>query len=216
MDIYDLTFGIANHMQVYPAPWHPRVEITELGGHATEGRATRKIVLGSHTGTHVDAPLHFFPASKPVDQLAVEHLIGGAVLLDLRNKATIDVHDLEEAMWPVTTTDRIVIRTGWSNHYGEKDYFVGHPYLTRDASEWIVDKHIKLVGTDTPSLDNPKNMLGSQYDSPVHRTLLGAGVALLEYLTNLHKVRKNFLLVAAPLKIIGSDGAPARVFALCE
>ena len=81
--IIDLTFPIHEGMTTFPAPWHPFVEITQLGRHGLEGRETRKIVIGSHTGTHCDAPRHFIPGGATIDEIPLDVFIGPAVVCDL-------------------------------------------------------------------------------------------------------------------------------------
>ena len=80
--VVDLTFPIEEGMTTFPVHWHPFVEITQLGRHGIENRETRKIVLGTHTGTHCDAPSHFIPGGETVDSIPPERFIGPALLLD--------------------------------------------------------------------------------------------------------------------------------------
>src|SRR5689334_1081246 len=93
----DLTFPIHEGMTTFPVHWHPIVEITQLERHGIENRETRKLVLGTHTGTHCDAPLHFVPGGQSVDSFALDTLIGPAFVADLsasRPSQELDVGDL--------------------------------------------------------------------------------------------------------------------------
>lgn len=214
--IVDLTFPIHEGMLTFPAPHHPFVEITQLARHGVENRETRKVVLGTHTGTHCDAPLHFIPGGSTVDQIPPEVLVGPAAVCDFssRDGGPIDVADLEAAL-DGRRADRIVMRFGWSRRYGKIEYYSGHPYLTTAAAEWLVRRGVKLLGMDAPQLDNPLHGRAAVVDSPIHKILLGAEVVLVEYLCNLELLTSpEVQLIVAPLKILGADGAPARCFAI--
>jgi kynurenine formamidase len=111
---------------------------------------------------------------------------------------------------------RLVIRYDWSSHWGSDDFYSRYPYLTDDACRFIVDIGIRVLGGDAPSPDDPRQSGPScDPDSPNHKLLLGAGVSLVEYLTNLAAITANeFELVALPLRVRGGDGAPARVIGI--
>ena len=74
--IVDLTYPIHEGMTTYPTHWHPVVEVTQLGRHGIENRETRKLVLGTHTGTHMDAPLHFIPGGNTIENLDLQKCVG--------------------------------------------------------------------------------------------------------------------------------------------
>lgn len=96
--IIDLTYDLEEGMPTYPAPWHPVVEITKLGRIGLEGRETRKLVLGTHTGTHVDAPTHFLQNNRSVDRIPLDKLVGSVSIVDLSHKQkneSIVVEDLQ-------------------------------------------------------------------------------------------------------------------------
>ena len=82
MKITDLSLTLEEGMMTFPTHWHPVVEITILGRHGVEGRETRKLVLGTHVGTHADAPLHFIPQGKGIDQVPLDVLVGPARVLN--------------------------------------------------------------------------------------------------------------------------------------
>lgn len=214
--IVDLTFPIHEGMLTFPVPHHPMVEITQLGRHGVENRETRRITLGTHTGTHCDAPLHFIPGGSTIDLVPPEVLVGPAEVCDFRghDDEAIDLEDLEEELGDRPAT-RIVLHFDWSKHYGRIEYYSGHAYLTPRAAHWLVERGCKLLAMDTPQPDNPRHGRQHDPDSPIHKILLGAGVVLVEYLAHLDKLRaKSIELIVAPLKIVGGDGAPARCFAV--
>ncbi|WP_456324638.1 cyclase family protein [Desulfonauticus submarinus] len=213
----DLSLPIHDGMPTFPSYWHPFVEINLLGRHGIEGRETRKLLLGTHTGTHCDAPRHFVPEGLSVDKLSLEALIGPARVLDFsyaQPYQKIDVKDLEQQLGS-DCPERILLRFDWSKHWGKREYYSNHPFISRAAAQWLVDKGIRLLGMDTPTPDNPENGFGSELDSPVHKILLSNGVVLVEYLCNLASLQQTeFTLIVLPLKIINGDGAPARCVAI--
>ena len=215
--IIDLTMPIHEGMQTFPAHWHPFVEISQLGRHGIEQRETRKITMGTHTGTHIDAPRHFIPGGMTVDRIALNQINGRATLLDLSKtqpRTAVDWRELETAAHG-RSVERVLLRFDWSSKLGTMAYYSDQPYLTEDASQWLVDHGCKLIGLDVAMPDNPKNGRGCDLDSPNHKILLGAGVIILEYLVNLAAIDEpEFDVVVAPLKILDGDGAPVRCFAI--
>lgn len=215
--IVDLSFSIHEGMTTFPCHWHPFVEITVLGRHGIEDRETRKLVLGTHTGTHCDAPRHFIPGGQTVDTLSLETLIGPAFIVDFSNSQPsqeIDVADFEQQLGE-HRPERLVMRFDWSDQWGKLRYYTDHPFISEAAAQWLVDRGVRLLSMDTPMPDNPKNGRGSDRDSPVHKILLGHGVILVEYLCNLRALQQQEVeLVVLPLKIRDGDGSPARCVAI--
>lgn len=217
--IVDLTMSIEEGMQTFPTHWHPFVEITQLGRHGLENRETRKLVLGTHTGTHIDAPRHFIPGGATVDQLPLEQLVGPASVLDLTSFGAgmeVGSEDLKRALAGRPAT-RVLMRFDWCRTLGTMGYYNDSPFLSEEAAQWLVDNGCRLLGMDTAMPDNPKNGRNGPKDSPNHKILLGNGVVLLEYMVNLAALdRPEIYLVVAPLKIRDGDGAPVRAFAVLD
>lgn len=215
--IIDLTFPIHEGMQTFPVPWHPVVGIKQLGSIDREGRQTCEITLGTHTGTHMDAPRHFIGGGQTVDLVPLEQLVGPAVVCDFTHALPfqmLGVGDLEAAIGD-EIPERIMLRFDWSDHFGTPAYYTDHAFLSEAAAHWLVDRGCRLVAMDTPMPDNPKNGKGSSNDSPVHKILLSQGVVLVEYLTKLRDLtQRQVQLVVAPLPIKNGDGAPVRCFAI--
>ena len=206
-------------MTTFPVHWHPTVEITQLGRHGIEGRETRKVLIGTHTGTHIDAPRHFIPGGITVDQLPLDIFVGSATLLDFSNAEPLQEIHVDEFKRQLgdQRPERIVMRFDWSDHWGNLKYYTEHPYISDDAARWLVDRGLRLLAMDTPQADSPKNGRGSQYDSPVHKILLGSGIINLEYLTNLREIPvRDFELIALPLNICDGDGTPVRCVAVVD
>ena len=201
----------------FPTHWHPVVEITILGRHGIEGRETRKVVLGTHIGTHADAPLHFVPNGRTIDQVPLDILIGPARVVDFTGCAVlheIDVPELKEKLG-ANVPERLILRTGWSEYFGNLKFYNEYPFLSERAAKWLVEQGVRLIAMDTPSPDNPAHSRGTEKDSPNHKVLLGAEVVLVEYLTNLKAIAEPEVeLVVMPLKLKGCDGSPARCVAI--
>ena len=213
----DLSFLLHDGMTTYPVPWSPPFEVTQLGRHGIEGRESRKITMGTHTGTHVDAPRHFIPGGATIDQLPVDVFVGPATIVDFtfaQPLQELQVADFEKALGG-RKVDRLIMRFDWSDHWGTLKYYTQQPYLSDAAAEWVVARGVRLLGMDTPQADSPKNGRGAERDSPVHKILLGAGIIKLEYLTNLRQLKsKEIELIALPLLIRDADGAPVRCVAI--
>ncbi len=215
--IVDLTLTLREGMQTFPTHWHPMVEITQLGRHGIENRETRKLVLGTHTGTHVDAPRHFVAGGATIETIPLDQWVGPARLADfsrLAKRAEITPAMLEKEIG-TQGIERVVLRFDWCKELGTMAYYEQHPYLSEEAAQWLVDHGCRLVAMDSPQPDDPRNGRNSAKDSPIHKILLGQGVVLCEYLCNLRDLStRAFELVVAPLKIEQGDGAPARCFAI--
>ncbi len=210
--IIDLTHPIEEGMLTFGAPWHPKVKIKQLGRIEVEGRETREIHLGTHTGTHMDAPLHFLKGIRTIDEISLHKLIGPVTIFDfshLEENAAVTA----EMLKPLKLSKRLIFRFGWGKHWGTSHFYIGWPFFSRDAAEYFVSQDVQLIGMDSPSPDDSRIKLGSPEDSHIHKILLKAEVVLVEYLANLDCVSDltGWKIIALPLKIKGGDGSPSRV-----
>ena len=215
----DLTHPISEKMLTYPAHWHPTVEFKQMGRLEIEGRSTSRLTLGTHTGTHCDAPAHFIHNGKTVDQIPLSQLMGAARLIDLTHLPELSAVTpklLQEILGSGEAPERIVFRFGWDSRFGTSDFYKLHPFFSMDAARWIVEAGVRLIGLDTPSPDNPKPN-ADDGDSPVHKIFFKKEVILVEYLRNLSFIHsQEFDLYVLPLLLEGGDGAPARCVAVFE
>ena len=158
----------------------------------------------------MDAPFHFIHEGARIDQVALDRCVGPALRINLPPGIhEIDVPQL--AAWDnkIRVAHRVVLNTGWHHRWGQANYFTDHPVITGAAAKYLVDHGVVLVGVDTPSVDRPP------YDA--HLTLLGAGLLIVENLTNLDAIPSDvFELVATPLRIAGRDGSPVRALAILD
>jgi arylformamidase len=211
-EIVDLTHMINENMITYPTPWHPKVSIQRLGKIEEVGRNTRKITLGTHTGTHIDAPLHFIQDGNSIEKIPLQKIVGDVTIIDFSNLKENTAIE-KEMLMELKITKKMIFRFGWQKFWNTEKFYKNYPFFTTDAANYLVSNGIELIGYDTPSPDD-SNMDVDEVDSPIHKIFLGNGVVLLEYLANLDKINglENWNLVVAPMKIEGSDGAPSRVF----
>jgi len=203
-------------MVTFASPNHPRVRVEQLARIEETGRETRRIEIGSHTGTHYDAPRHFVARGATIDEYDMDTFVGPAVVADLTPVAPLEEISLDRlraALGGAPRHPRVLLRFDWDTRYVDGDFYAQSPYLARGAAAWLLESGIRLLGMDTPSPDDPRLGFGSDDDSPNHHTLLGGSVVLLEYLANLRALPPVVFLVAAPLQIAGSDGAPVRALA---
>ena len=164
--------------------------------------------LGAHAGTHVDGPGHFLPHGGGVETLPLEVLIGPAQVVQIApDRQIVAASDLDAAAVPAET-ERLLIKTGNSG-WSRNDTAFREDYVALDesAAEWCLERGIRLVGIDYLSVE-PFDAGNRAY--PVHRLFLEAGVVVLESLDLAAASAGPYQLVALPLLIPGSDGAPAR------
>jgi len=168
-----------------------------------------EMCLGTHTGTHVDPPYHFDDHGMKVDELPLELLIGPAWVCEIDSERDIALPDLRRCL-PQGVL-RLLLKTSNSAlwHLQTQQFTPDFVTLTAETARWIPEQGIRLLGVDYLSLERP----GGE-GNPVHRTLLGAGVAVVEGL-DLATLRTGWYnLLCLPLKVAGGDGAPARAVAV--
>jgi arylformamidase len=178
--------------------------------------------LSLHTGSHVDSPLHCFADGGTTEAIELERVCGQGVLIDLGDlepSTEITAAMLEEHhAGPLE--DRIaILRSGWTDRaWGDfPRFFVESPYLTVEAAEWLASRRPKAVCFDFFEEYAARLPEFTSEDFRVHRTLLGAGVLLIEQATRLGELRgRRFEFFAPFCKLAGTEGAPARIFALVE
>jgi len=208
--IVDLSYDIEQTMMVYPGLSRPVLQW--LATYNQEGHWSSKLTLPVHVGTHVDAPKHFVANGQSVDKIALDCLVGEAVVCNLANLnlKIITYKDLETYDQLIVSDRIIILNTGTYKQY-QKPAFLQYPYLTPDAAQWLVAKAIRALGVDMMSIDP----LGSQ-EATAHRILLGANIPIIENLTNLDSVpdMQPFTFIALPLKIKDGEAAPCRAIAL--
>ncbi len=137
-------------------------------------------------------------------------VFGEAVVLDLSSRqpgAPITAADLERYDEVISPGARVPTRTDWDTHFGAEQYFADFPPLAPETADWLVERGVWLLGVDMPSLH-------LEHGGPMHETLLGAEVVIVESLANLRELRESRVLLSClPLSLPGADGAPVRAAA---
>lgn len=195
----DLSVVLNNETPVYPGD--PTPKISPAGMLDKDGFVDHSILVGTHLGTHIDAPMHMLEGGKSLDQTPLEQFIGTGKLIEVISD------DFNAVMTAgIQEGDIILFRTGMSEKYHDSVYFEQYPAMSEDVARYLVEAKVKMVGVDTCSVDN-------QDGFPIHKILLAGDVLIIENLTNLNQlVNKDFKVYALPLNL-QIDGSPARVIA---
>jgi arylformamidase len=159
--------------------------------------------MSVHAGTHVDAPRHFFDAGAGAEGLALELLLGRTRVVEIPARAIgpgeLAAHDLSEDV-------RVLIKTHNSRLWNSPDFHPDYVGVTESGARYLVDHGVKVVGVDYLSVEQFK-----QPGAPAHRVLLGAGIIVIEGLNLLDVEPGLYEMLCLPLRVVGADGAPARV-----
>ncbi|REE99168.1 cyclase family protein [Thermomonospora umbrina] len=210
MDWFDLTVPVVTGMPVYPGD--PEVEVTAALTVSEDGVNVARVHLGSHTGTHVDAPFHIDDRLPRLDDLPLDRFGGRAVPMDVRGlppRSAIGPERLPDGLGPGAV---LLVHTGWSRHWGTSRY-AAHPYLAPETCAAIVAAGVRTVGVDALSVDRTPESGADDFSLAAHRALLGAGSVIVENLTGLERLPDEDVEVfVLPLRLMG-DGAPARAVA---
>ncbi len=228
MIVIDLSQKIVSGMRVYPGD--PEVEITRFLEHEKNYCHVDGLHMGTHTGTHIDAPYHFISQGKKINDFPLESFVGRGVIIDVTKKGEcepITVEDIIGYVESLKQNDFALFQSGWDTYFQDEKY-VKHPYLTKECAELIVNCGIKLVGVDFLNVDST---VTEQFDA--HDVLLSKEIFIVENLTNLQAVKdmqgtkdqlkiiENFQDVNleqrgwfhfVPLNIMDADGSPIRAY----
>ncbi|OBZ69716.1 Kynurenine formamidase [Grifola frondosa] len=217
MQVVDLSHTLDSNVQVYPGDpisfsCCPTLTIAEHGCNVSS------ISMGSHIGTHVDAPYHFFEHGAAIDKVSLNTFVGPAVVVDLTAKGPrdmiswADIASHEDELLRRGPEVILLLRMGWSKFWQTKQY-MDHPFLARDAAQKVINLGVKAIGVDTFSPDETR-VDETTPDFGVHQIVLGAGAVIAENLTNLEAIQEGEWVVSlVPLKLSGGDGSPIRACA---
>jgi arylformamidase len=202
---YDVSVSLRHGGLVYPG--NPAIAITPQQAISQgAGANVSRLDFGSHTGTHVDAPKHFFDDGAGVDTLPLDLLIGQARLLAFSD-TVMSIGEAELAPHDLTGVTRLLLRTrnsAWLAS-GSTEFHKDYTYVAPDGAEYLASAGVKLVGVDYLSVE--------QFHSGhhrTHRTLLGCGIVIVEGLALAEPPAGEYELICLPLRLEGLDGAPAR------
>lgn len=202
MTFIDVSVPLSAAVPTYPG--NPQFELTPVKRLAAGDSANvSRLFLGTHTGTHIDAPRHFFDAGVGVDALPLELLIGPAQVVEVGGRA-IEPEGLRHV--DLSGTVRLLLKTRNSALWQSPEFSREYAFLTERAARHLVAQGVKVVGIDYLSVEEFRKP-----GAPAHHVLLGNGVIIIEGL-NLSQVEPGvYEMICLPLRIVGGDGAPARV-----
>jgi arylformamidase len=204
MKIFDISVPLQSGMPVWDGDADPKFEQYAFIDEGSVVNST-SIHSSAHLGTHVDTPRHLFNDGRTIDQIPLDTLIGTAVVIELNNIEEISSKVLTDLEW--VDTRRVLFKTRnsvyWKSprHKFKKDFVS----LTPDGAQFLVERNVKLVGIDYLSID-----LFHASQLPAHKILLEKEVVVIEGLNLMRVSPGEYELYCLPLKIMGSDGAPAR------
>jgi kynurenine formamidase len=211
----DLSHPIKHGMTTYPGLPGPAISTYTSREESAQRLATGvslhigRIEMVANTGTYVDSPFHFHADGADVAELPLERLVDVAVVVvRASGRAGLgpEVLDDSSALWGKA----VLVHTGWSRHWGTPAYLSGSPYLTRDFAEAMVEANVALLGVDALNVDNVEDPT-----RPVHHTVLGNGIPLIEHLTNLNRLPDHGArLTALPAPVHGVGSFPVRAVAV--
>ena len=200
MTIHDISVPIRSDMPIYAGD--PDVELERASSIAEGGHANvSKLSMGVHTGTHVDAPVHFLEGAPGMESVSLDALCGPAVVVDgtRLDGDTIGQSDLESQDLP-EGAERIILKTRNSELWNQDAFTRDFLRLDGSGARYLISRGVRTIGIDYLSVG----------DHEAHRELLGAGVVPVEGL-DLRKIEPGaYTLICLPLDLVGSDGAPAR------
>jgi arylformamidase len=195
VEIFDVSVPLHTGMLTYPGD--PTVQLERVSSIADGAKANiTRIDMGAHSGTHVDAPVHFIEGAPGIDQLPLGALLGPCVV--------VEVPDLsrESVVTAPESARRVLFKTPNSELWARDEFPDKFERLDGPAAQLLVNRGTALVGVDWLSVG----------DEEAHKLLLGAGIVPVEGLDLRAIEPGGYFLVCAPLRLVGADGAPARVF----
>ena len=214
--LVDVSHAIASGMVTYPGLPAPKVS-DYLGREESKGRYAAgtsfqigRIEMVTNTGTYLDAPFHRLEEGADIAALPLERIADlPGIVVEARQHPGRAIG--REVFGEEDLAGRaVIVRTGWSRHWGTEAYGHEHPYLDRDASEFLVRAGAALVGIDTLNIDDTRD--GAR---PAHTLLLSAGIPIVEHLCNLEELPvSDFRFHCAPAPFRGAGSFPVRAYAV--
>jgi kynurenine formamidase len=221
-DIHHKMQRLPNHPMVIVSPFTTHEEKREADGYPFSSAVT-SLVMGDHSGTHVDAPVHFDdrPSALTIDQMPLEHFFTEAVCLDLSHKplkSDIGIADLQAAEQaagvPIKSGDTVLLHMDFHGRTAGTDaYLTDFPGLTKESATWLGQRGIRMFGVEAVSPGRP-----GRNNFEVHHVCRDLGFTHMEGLVNLDRLvgRGRFRFIGFPLKIRGGTGSPIRAVAWLE
>ncbi|NHM32898.1 cyclase family protein [Neobacillus terrae] len=224
MKVVDLSVLLYDGLVSFPS--HPKVVMMDHVTHdfskprysaPCEGYASKIFMMSDHSGTHMDAPYHFFKDGLTIEQIPIDATMGNAIVIDVSDKAPNEpvtremIETVVEREHLSIKEDDIVLFRCWPGEWNGEGFHQCKS-LAPSVAEWVVDHKLKAIGLDLANADINDNM---QRD--VHLTLLGRNILIMENIVNLDKLsKKSFYFIGTPLNLKGLTGSPIRALAIEE
>ncbi|MBN1892653.1 MAG: cyclase family protein [Clostridiales bacterium] len=214
MKILDLSMRLYSGMSVFPGD--PAVNFEQSSSFPQDVCRVTRLSLGSHTGTHIDAPSHFLPQGASVTDLDLHCFIGEAICVKPRmersmkdGRSIIDLSSHQRKA--IREGDRVIFSTGWEEKAGTPEFFIDYPLFSEELIEFLRKKRLILLGADLPTF------AGRVDPFRMHRDLFAANTVFAEGLVRTAQLpEKRFFFSAAPLRIENGDGCPVRAYAIVD
>jgi arylformamidase len=200
-----IDISVSLHTGMAHWPGNPPISIERvMDVRKGDSHTLSRICMGSHTGTHVDAPGHFLPDGKSIDQMPLTSVIGEARVIAIQDPESIKPEELDP--YRIRKGERILFKTlNSSRAWQSSDFVEDFVFISQKAAEYLAERRVSAVGIDYLSTGGFKG--GGK---AIHETLLGAGIWLIEGLDLSQVNPGKYYLICLPLKIDEGDGAPAR------
>jgi kynurenine formamidase len=225
-NIIDLSHPLTSSMSIYPGD--PEYCCRRVASISPDGFTIHAISMGTHSGTHIDAPSHFIADGETIDEISLDSLIGPAVVVDLRakglkkrekivwNDVAPFISEIAHAFTPFKLGNAkiLLLCTGWSQYWGAPEYFQ-HPFLDKDCAKRIIEAGFTVIGMDLLSPDDteaPDNDFGAHMEILGKEGIIAENMTNLELLVDLQRASK-IAVSLVPLCLHGCDGSPVRAFA---
>ncbi|WP_426515033.1 cyclase family protein [Diaminobutyricibacter sp. McL0618] len=213
--VVDLSVVVGDATQIYPGD-----PVPEFSVHATiarDGFNLLRVHMGSQTGTHVDAPYHFVDSAPSIDEIPLDRFVGTGVIVDatgLGPRGRITWAHVEPVAHLLSPGVIVLLKTGWSAHYGTRAYF-DNPFLDAEACRRMIDAGVRTFGIDAINIDETPDDAHPGEGFPVHHLIAGVHGIISENLTNLTAIDFDEPFISLlPLAFEGADGAPVRAVAM--
>lgn len=213
----DLSHPIEAGMTTYPGLPGPEIDTFISRAESAQRLAPGvsfhigRLCMVANTGTYMDAPFHFHESGADTAALPLNRLVDvPVVVIDARMDIRVEAERLQGL--PVVAGAAVLVRTDWSRHWGTSQYAEGSPYLSRDAVQVLIGAGVALVGIDALNIDDVNDI-----SRPAHHGLLGAGIPIIEHMTNLEALpAAGARLTAVPPPVVGMGTMPVRAVAVVD
>lgn len=203
-ELIDLSHTLSDGDVSYPGD--PPTLIREWATLEKDHFRLKQISFGSHSSTHMDSPSHLMQEGRSLDSYSPSAFFHEAFVLDCRG--LLSIGEKEVGVVPSAVT-AVLFLTGWQEHWNQERYLEDPPLLTKGATSLLLERGVRMFGFDSPSCDE----LSSE-SLPIHHLIFSYDGLILENLCNLDRIAGKIVsLVALPMLLSESDGAPARVIA---